>query len=313
MNLKQAAQYLGVHYQTAYKLVRSGRLSAVCVGARYEISEAAIERYLAERRAMRRSPLRAEPRPAADPDDTFSAARAALDAPAVSAATVTELVAEALSTTIGDLAVARELSGDRETFLPAVVRHPDPRHRATVAATIGDIRLEVSDSNVLGAVAAGETVLKPLVPQDCIRANLDSETIQYFDETGFHSMIVAPAKAGGEVVALVAISRDTPGRPYTRDDVATVERGAALVGAGIARARLASESWGRRRSLVAAVASVIEGGESTLSVHSVLGNGAVAELVCDAAGRIVACNDAAVALLGSGAADIVGRRLHDLS
>ena len=55
MNLKQAARHLGVHYQTAYKLVRSGRLAAVCVGARYEISEAAIERYLAERQAMRRA------------------------------------------------------------------------------------------------------------------------------------------------------------------------------------------------------------------------------------------------------------------
>ena len=35
--------------------------------------------------------------------------------------------------------------------------------------------------------------------------------------------------------------------------------------------------------------------------------------MCDTTGRIVACNDAAVALLGSGAADIVGRRLHDLA
>ena len=75
MNLKQAAQYLGVHYQTAYKLVRSGRLAAVCVGARYEISEAAIERYLAERQAMRRTPVRAQaPVTAADDDDPFAAA-----------------------------------------------------------------------------------------------------------------------------------------------------------------------------------------------------------------------------------------------
>src|SRR5262245_40034035 len=86
VNLKQAAQYLGVHSQTASKLVRSGRLAAVCVGARYEISEAAIERYLAERRAMRRSPLRREPQALVGTDaDPLAAARAALDAPAVSA------------------------------------------------------------------------------------------------------------------------------------------------------------------------------------------------------------------------------------
>ena len=110
MNLKQAAQYLGVHYQTAYKLVRSGRLAAVCVGARYEISEAAIERYLAERRAMRRTPSAPRRRPPWRRTTTRSPRRsAALDAAAVSAGTVTELVTEALATAIGDLAVAREL------------------------------------------------------------------------------------------------------------------------------------------------------------------------------------------------------------
>ena len=44
-----------------------------------------------------------------------------------------------------------------------------------------------------------------------------------------------------------------------------------------------------------------------------LGNGPIAEAVCDTTGRVVACNDAAVTLLGSGASDIVGRRLHDLT
>ena len=187
MNLKQAAQYLGVHYQTAYKLVRSGRLAAVCVGARYEISEAAIERYLAERRAMRRTPVRAQaPVVAPDDDVPFAAAQAALDAPAVSADTVIELVTEALATSIGDLAVARELGRDRDSFLPAVVRHPDPRRRSTVAATIGAVHLDVRDSRVLSSVAAGTTVLKPIVPQDCIRTNVDAEAMQYFDDAGFH-------------------------------------------------------------------------------------------------------------------------------
>jgi excisionase family DNA binding protein/PAS domain S-box-containing protein len=314
VNLKQAAQYLGVHYQTAYKLVRSGRLAAVCVGARYEISEAAIERYLAERRAMRRTPVRAQaPVVAPDDDVPFAAAIAALDAAAVSADTVIELVTEALATSIGDLAVARELGRDRDSFLPAVVRHPDPRRRSTVAATIGAMHLEVHDSRVLSTVAAGTTVLKPIMPQDCIRTNVDAEAMQYFDDAGFHSMIVAPAQANGEVVGLVSVSRDTPGRPYTREEVTTVEQGAALVGAGIARARLASESWGRRRALVAAVANLLDSGESGPGVHTVLSNGPIAEIVCDTSGRIVACNDAAVALLGSGAADIVGRRLHDLA
>ena len=53
MNLKTAASRLSVHYQTAYKLVRSGSLAPVKIGGTYEISEAALERYRAEREALR--------------------------------------------------------------------------------------------------------------------------------------------------------------------------------------------------------------------------------------------------------------------
>ena len=49
MNLKTAARRLGVHYQTVYRWVRSGQLVAVKVGAGYEISDAALERFEAQR------------------------------------------------------------------------------------------------------------------------------------------------------------------------------------------------------------------------------------------------------------------------
>ena len=49
MNLKTAALRLGVHYQTAYRWVRSGQLVAVKVGAGYEISDAAVARLQAQR------------------------------------------------------------------------------------------------------------------------------------------------------------------------------------------------------------------------------------------------------------------------
>ena len=52
MNLKEAARRLGVHYQTAYRWVRSGELVAVRIGSRYEISDAAIGRFRARRTAL---------------------------------------------------------------------------------------------------------------------------------------------------------------------------------------------------------------------------------------------------------------------
>src|SRR6185295_4175556 len=64
MNLKEAARRLGVHYQTAYRWVRSGELVAVRIGARYEISDAAIERLRAQRRALATPHLESMPRSA---------------------------------------------------------------------------------------------------------------------------------------------------------------------------------------------------------------------------------------------------------
>ncbi|HXW79687.1 MAG TPA: helix-turn-helix domain-containing protein, partial [Acidimicrobiales bacterium] len=48
LNLKQAAQRLGVHYMTAYRYVRQGKLAATTDGASWRVSEAAVEVFLAE-------------------------------------------------------------------------------------------------------------------------------------------------------------------------------------------------------------------------------------------------------------------------
>src|SRR4029078_7034605 len=56
VNLKTAARRLGVHYQTAYRWVRSGQLVAGKVGAGYEISAAALERFEAQRVELERLP-----------------------------------------------------------------------------------------------------------------------------------------------------------------------------------------------------------------------------------------------------------------
>ncbi|HZQ26612.1 MAG TPA: B12-binding domain-containing protein [Acidimicrobiales bacterium] len=49
MDLRTAAEHLGVHYQTAYRWVRSGALRAVKVGTSYEVEPEEIERVKARR------------------------------------------------------------------------------------------------------------------------------------------------------------------------------------------------------------------------------------------------------------------------
>jgi excisionase family DNA binding protein len=49
LNLKQAANRLGVHYMTAYRYVRQGRLEADRVGTEWRVSEAALSAFVAGR------------------------------------------------------------------------------------------------------------------------------------------------------------------------------------------------------------------------------------------------------------------------
>jgi MerR family transcriptional regulator, light-induced transcriptional regulator len=49
MNLQDAADALGVHYQTVYRWVRSGEITAVKKGASYVISDEEVERFLSKR------------------------------------------------------------------------------------------------------------------------------------------------------------------------------------------------------------------------------------------------------------------------
>ena len=56
MNLESAAKVLGVHYQTAYRWVRTGQLPAAKVGSGYELLPEDVERLAEERRAQARAP-----------------------------------------------------------------------------------------------------------------------------------------------------------------------------------------------------------------------------------------------------------------
>jgi MerR family transcriptional regulator, light-induced transcriptional regulator len=62
VDLKSAADELGVHYQTAYRWVREGALSAVKVGASYEVPTDEVDRFRARRNEPSPPPMRAKVR-----------------------------------------------------------------------------------------------------------------------------------------------------------------------------------------------------------------------------------------------------------
>lgn len=62
MDLKHAAEYLGVHYQTAYRWLRDGSLLAYKVNTSYQVDEEELKRFLSQRSRPTPPPLSAHVR-----------------------------------------------------------------------------------------------------------------------------------------------------------------------------------------------------------------------------------------------------------
>jgi MerR family transcriptional regulator, light-induced transcriptional regulator len=160
LGLHAVAEELGVHYQTAYRWVRSGRLPASLVGGRYAVAPEAVAQLAAERSAPRRPSAR-RPRGGFGglADRMFRHlvggqerdARLLVDGLADDGVSVTTIAQEVLAPAlrrIGDEWHEGRLSISEEHRASAIVErilgehHPTPRGRrrgtAAVAALSGD-------------------------------------------------------------------------------------------------------------------------------------------------------------------------------
>jgi len=159
IDLQTAAQRLGVHYQTAYRWVRSGRLTASLVDGRYLVDADDLDEFAAERSAPSR------PKPPSDARverqaDVVHAALMSGDEPAVRSActaltgdglSVIDLVQRVISPSLReigrawhdgeiDIWVEHRASAIVERALGDIVPNPRGRRRGTaaVAAVTGD-------------------------------------------------------------------------------------------------------------------------------------------------------------------------------
>lgn len=140
MNLKAASQKLDVHYQTAYKWVRSGELTAVRIGSRYEISDAAVDQFLAGRTSFMSEGVGHEPAvQLADhpPEDFLDALEVMTSDPIVTVPTVAAFAAEQGAKALGDLCLVAFMNDDGVHVDHAAIGHPEPQRAAFVGAVIG--------------------------------------------------------------------------------------------------------------------------------------------------------------------------------
>jgi excisionase family DNA binding protein len=262
VNLKTAARQLGVHYQTAYRWVRSGQLVAVKVGAGYEISDAALSRFQAQRAAMERIPEVAE-RIEPDPTDPASEVLLQLEemvaCTTVDATAVYQRAAQALASVIGDAVTVSLREADGSLRL-AAFDHSDPERAVAMGAML---RFGNPDEPLYSRRAAetGEAVFVPQVPQREVRTQVRPEFHQALRTAGFYSAVSAPIVGTGVVRGSVLASRDTPGRPYTIEDRDFVVAVAFRIGAAVAQAERGHAAWSLRARLANDLAEWVDHGD----------------------------------------------------
>jgi excisionase family DNA binding protein len=246
MNLKEAARRLGVHYQTAYRWVRSGELVAVRIGSRYEISDAAIERLRAQRRALGTPHIEELPRRG----DSIEAELTKLaDGPMLDVEQAVVHLSRRIAESTGDLCVVALLTEARDRVEAASCFEPDSQRLPILSGAIAaTMRMRAPDEGpVMRTVFDGHQLFVPHVPQELFRAWLPREFHQQFDDVCIFGMVVAPMIHDGVAIGGIATMRERPEHPFTTEDADFVNRLAAracdvIVGARqdrLARASLA--------------------------------------------------------------------------
>jgi excisionase family DNA binding protein len=246
VNLKTAAQRLGVHYQTAYRWVRSGQLVAVKVGAGYEVSDAAIARLQAQRAATERladATAATFAEPPTTIDDELEILDHMVEAVTLDATKIGERGARILAAHLGDAAfVYRHEADDRMVVHYAA--HRDPI--AEVAASTLGRDPRTATSLVRRSVVTGDVICVAQVPQRELRQTMHPELHEHLQLTGCYSAMCVPFGTDG----VVLMTRDLPGRPYTNDDVVLAKRIASRMTWADDRVRVWRAAWSLRRAMV---------------------------------------------------------------
>lgn len=234
MNLKQAAQRLAVHYQTVYRWVRDGELSAVKVGNRYEVSDAAIDQFLSRRASLSTVPIQqpqSEASQTAAETDELGALRILAHQTRTTAQPCFDAATALAGSRVGETAVLRLLddAGERLRAVSSFAVAPADR-----AAVVGAVEAAGSfDRDTVhwsAAERSGDVHVVHHMPQDVVRDLFGDEA--RFIGHGVHVLAAAVAPifdAGVYLGGLMAV-RTASYSPFTDDEIALLREAAEFCG-----------------------------------------------------------------------------------
>jgi PAS domain-containing protein len=186
---------------------------------------------------------------------------------------------------------------------PVAFDHTDPNRAVVLGAMMrGGVTGEPTFSS---RSVTDEPVLVPQVAQRDVRTGIRPEFHQFLSTLGFYSVVSAPVVLRDGRRGAVFAARDTPGRPYTLEDLAFVEEVAQRVALAVKRATQGRGAWAARAELLRVIRECVENGDVDCG-DRVLATVAddEAAVVVDPEGRVQAASKAFATLLESTAADV---------
>jgi len=146
-------------------------------------------------------------------------------------------VARAASDAVGDGCGLRLVSADTLRLDLTSVFHPDPNVLAFMRELTPQTKR--ADGSFEGMVLqTGQPMLIPVVSQADLRALVQPENERDLERVTIYSMLVVPLRTHVERIGTLALWRDTPGHPYTADDLALIRELADRAALTIENARL---------------------------------------------------------------------------
>jgi serine/threonine-protein kinase RsbW len=166
----------------------------------------------------------------------LSAAAQAMENGPDEAAVLRELV-EAVVANIADGAAAHVVAHDRSAHF-LLVRHRDPAREAAAAEYLQRERPASDPAGMVSnCVLSGEPSVIQTVPDEALTAGAtDEEALQLLRRVAPGPVGFLPVKAGGDVVAVLSVTKDA-GSFLTDDDMAALQGLSAEAGAVLARLR----------------------------------------------------------------------------
>lgn len=129
-----------------------------------------------------------------------------------------DAIARRVTELVGDTCTIALLSADGLYLNAAAYYHADPQALKYLNLMTQAPR-PAGEGDQGRVMRSGKPLRLDQIDQDELRATCPPEYLPYLQEFGLHALAIVPLRFYGQSIGTLTVSRDTPGRPYSQEDV----------------------------------------------------------------------------------------------